>query len=66
MGAIADEAEALAVSDTVPQDNSANSTPCGFLNEEAYGYVLTDRVKKSIPPTTEGAVTPGKFVKQCA
>ena len=41
MGAIADEAEALAVSDTVPQDNNANSTPYGFLNEGAYGYALT-------------------------
>lgn len=41
MGAIADEAEALAVSDTVPKDNNANSTPYGFLNEGAYGYALT-------------------------
>ena len=41
MGAISDEVEALAVSETVPQDNSVNSTPYGFLNEGACGYALT-------------------------
>ena len=41
MGAVAAEAEALAVSDIVSYDSNANQSPYGFLNEGDHGYALT-------------------------
>ena len=41
MGAVADEAEALAVSNAVPNEDVATLSPYGFMNEGNFGYALS-------------------------